>query len=66
MGLDFREAGPFSQIASLGRELGIIKPANETICWDEKQRQMEPGFHTLTMFIGIHLGRRPLYLRKKN
>jgi len=66
MDLDVREAGPAPLIAALGRELGLVQSINETVTWDEKQCQVDPGTHTLAMVIDILLGRSPLYLVEKN
>ena len=66
MDFDVREAGPAPLIAALGRELGIVQSINETVTWDEKQCQVDPGTHALAMIIDILLGRSPLYLVEKN
>ncbi len=60
MDLDVSKAGPAPLIATLGSKLGVVQSINETVTWDEKHCQLDPGNHALAMFIDILLGRSPL------
>ncbi len=64
--IDVRDVGPAPLLAALGREPGIVESINETVRWEEKQRFVDPGTHTLTTVIDILLGRSPPYPVEKH
>ena len=56
-----KETGPGPIISALYQQLGLRETINNTLIWDEKQCQLDPGTHVLALIINILCGRTPLY-----